>query len=482
MLDNSDKFDFIPLPENINFNENSNVVIEIKLTKKEKNYLNHKRKRSPEISLISNIVNKEEEKKEIKFKFQDFSKNALSVIFSFLTFNDLLKLKNVGCRNIFNYINELIEMKKNKGCFKLKLMKTIKANIPLSDSDSIPCKKYFCSNLIYSDSIPANSHIKYMIYHKQSNKYYCLMKNAFNYYFCSYSKEEISANKYKNYTILFSIKELDYIEKFQFIDENKVAFFSLTKIALYDISNSNNYKYNIIYLSHTCDYILFKKSLNLLIIPHSSYKYISFFHLSKSSLKKINKEKNKINIYHKINCDCKDGQIIDLCGNLIGYFCSCIKHVKIIDCKKMKLKKIVKLNNTIKNVEINKKYLIVYTADNCINFFDSVTFEKKYDYQLAKCDIKNILLFEPFYFDNIFFIIKNNNKSCLIYLEKDNSSFIPIDNEINIKEIKSNNYITNSLNKQIKEENDTMFEINTKMICDEYPKNEYIINDYTLIL
>ena len=148
----------------------------------------------------------------------------------------------------------------------------------------------------------------------------------------------------------------------------------------------------------------------------------------------------------------------------------------------MKLKKIIKLNNTIKNVEINKKYLIVYTADNCINFFDSVTFEKKYDYQLAKCDIKNILLFEPFYFDNIFFIIKNNNKSCLIYLEKNNSSFIPIDNEINIKEIKSNNYITNSLNKQIKEENDTMFEINTKMICDEYPKNEYIINDYTLIL
>ena len=50
MLDNSDKFDFIPLPENINFNENSNVVIEIKLTKKEKNYLNHKRKRAEKCS------------------------------------------------------------------------------------------------------------------------------------------------------------------------------------------------------------------------------------------------------------------------------------------------------------------------------------------------------------------------------------------------------------------------------------------------
>ena len=116
MLDNSDKFDFIPLPENINFNENSNVVIEIKLTKKEKNYLNHKRKRSPEISLISNIVNKEEEKKEIKFKFQDFSKNALSVIFSFLTFNDLLKLKNVGCRNIYNYI-KIDEVNQSKYSF-----------------------------------------------------------------------------------------------------------------------------------------------------------------------------------------------------------------------------------------------------------------------------------------------------------------------------------------------------------------------------
>ena len=485
MLSESDKFDFLPVSEKNN-NENRNEVIEVKITKKEKNYLNHKRKRSPEISLISNIVNKEEEKKEIKFKFQDFSKNALSVIFSFLTFNDLLKLKNVGCRNIYNYINELIEMKKNKGCFKLKLMKSIKANIPLSDSDSIPCKKYFCSNLIYSDSIPVNSHIKYMIYHKQSNKYYCLMKNAFNYYFCSYTKEEILANKYKNYTILFSIKELDYIEKFQFIDENKVAFFSLTKIALYDISNSNNYKYNIIYLSHTCDYILFKKNLNLLVIPHSSYQYISFFALKNSSPKRIKKEKNKINIQHKINCDCKNGQIIDMCDNLICYFCSCINNVKIIDCKKMGFVKNIKLNSNIKNVEFNKKYLIVYTDDNCLNFFDSKTFEKKYDYKLdklGKCDIKNILLFEPFYYDNIFFIIKNNNKSCLVYIENSNcDSFIPIDNEINIEEIKPNNYISNSLNKQIKEDDDTMFEINTKMICGEYPKNEYIISDYTLVL
>ena len=118
MLSDNDKFDFLPLPEKNN-NENNNDVIEVKITKKEKNYLNHKRKRSPEISLISNIMIKEEENSEIKFKFQDFSKNAFSVIFSYLTFNDLLKLKNVGSRNIYNYIKEIIEIKKNKGCFKL---------------------------------------------------------------------------------------------------------------------------------------------------------------------------------------------------------------------------------------------------------------------------------------------------------------------------------------------------------------------------
>ena len=482
MLADSDKFDFIPLPENIH-NENSNDIVEIKMTKKEKNFLNHKRKRSPEISLI-NMTKEElikEENSEIKFKFQDFSKNALSVIFSYLTFNDLLKLKNVGSRNIYNYIKEIIEIKKNKGCFKLKLMKTIKANIPLSDSDSIPCKKYFFSNLIYSDSIPSNSHIKYMIYHKQSNKYYCLMKNAFNYYFCSCTKEEISKNGNKNYSILFSIKELDYIEKFQFIDENRVAFFSLNELIIYYISN-NDFKYNIIYLSHTCDFILFKKNLNLLVIPHSSYQYISFFLLSRSSPKKIKKEKNKLNIQHKINCDCKNGQIIDMCGNSICYFCSCIKHVKIIGCKKMQFIKIIYLDSNIKNVEFNKKYLIIYTTDNCINFFDSKKFEKKYDYKLGKCNIRNILLFEPFYLDNIFFMIKSNNKSCLIYIEKNTSFVIPIDNEINKEEIKQNNYISNSLNKQIKEDNDTMFEINSKMICAEYAKNEFIINDYSLIL
>ena len=480
MLADIDNCCFLSFSENIN-NENSNDILKKKKTKKEKKYLNHKRKR---ISKIINLMTDEKliEKDNSKFKLQDFSKNALSVIISYLSFDDVLKLKNVGSRNIYNYIQELIELKRSKGCFKLNLKKSIKAKIPLSDSDSIPCKKYFYSNMVDMDFIPSKPHIKYMIYHKQSNKYYYLFKQVFNYYFCSCDKDEITDKEYENYVILFKIKELDYVQKFQFIDENKVAFFSIYKVIVYDISN-DEYKYNIIYLSHTCDFILFKKNLNLLIIPHSYYDYISFFVLNKSSTKGITKEKKKIVIQHENNCESKNGQIIELCGNLIGYFCSCFNYVKILDCKKIEFVKNIKLNSNIKNVEFNKKYLIVYTDDNSINFFDSITFENKYDFKLGNCDIKDILLFEPSYFDNIFLLIKNNNKSCLIYFEKDNFfSFIPIDNEINNKGIKNNDYITNSLSKQINIDNDSMLEINTKIICTEYSKNEYIINNYTLIL
>ena len=85
-----------------------------------------------------------------------------------------------------------------------------------------------------------------MIYHKQSNKYYFLLKQIFNYYFCSCDKNEVTENGNMNYNILIKIKELEYVHNFQFIDDNKVVFFSLNTILLYDISN-DLYKYNIIY-------------------------------------------------------------------------------------------------------------------------------------------------------------------------------------------------------------------------------------------
>ena len=92
----------------------------INSSKKNKKLLNQKRKREEDNEFIidNNIQNKlikEENNNEIKlFKFQDFPKNYLIVIFSYLDFGDLLKIKNIGCRNVRNFINEIIETKKSK--------------------------------------------------------------------------------------------------------------------------------------------------------------------------------------------------------------------------------------------------------------------------------------------------------------------------------------------------------------------------------
>ena len=480
MLGGNTHYDFLPLSENIN-NEIANSILKFSVTKKEKQYLNHKRKRISDNVLTD--VKKLIDEEDSKFKLQDFSKYVLSVIFSFLSFDELLKLKNVGCRNIHNYIIELFGIKRSKGCFKFKLMKSIKTNVFLSDkSSSNLSKNYLFSNLIDMVTVPSLTHIKYMIYHKQSNKYYFLLKQIFNYYFCSCDKNEVTENGNMNYNILIKIKELEYVHNFQFIDDNKVVFFSLNTILLYDISN-DLYKYNIIYLSHTCDFILFKKNLNLLVVPHSSYQFISFFDLNKAKTKKIKKEKCKITIMHEKNCSCENAEIVDICENLICYFCPCFNYVKIIDCKKMKFIEDIKLNSNVKNVELNNKYLIVYTADNSINFFDKLTLDKRYNFKLGNCGIKKILLFEPSYFHNIFLVIKNNNESCLMYIESDKYfSYVLIDNEICIQEMKNNKFITNSFNNQTKDDDDIMLEIKTKLIYTEYPERDYIINDYSLIL
>ena len=149
----------------------------------------------------------------------------------------------------------------------------------------------------------------------------------------------------------------------------------------------------------------------------------------------------------------------------------------------MKFIEDIKLNSNVKNVELNNKYLIVYTADNSINFFDKLTLDKRYNFELGNCGIKKILLFEPSYFHNIFLVIKNNNESCLMYIESDKYfSYVLIDNEICIQEMKNNKFITNSFNNQTKDDDDIMLEIKTKLIYTEYPERDYIINDYSLIL
>ena len=85
-------------------------------------FLKIKRKRSPlkDNSFISSKNSKkkkignEETDENIKFKFQNFSKNIFSIILAYLKIDDILKLKDVGSSNIHFVIRELLLNLKNK--------------------------------------------------------------------------------------------------------------------------------------------------------------------------------------------------------------------------------------------------------------------------------------------------------------------------------------------------------------------------------
>ena len=220
-----------PLKESIN---NINSLFKGKTSKKNRRLLNNKRKR--EFKSVSNIIKRriidEENNSNNKavpnsFKFQEFSKNALSLIFAYLDIDDILKLKNIGCRNVRNYINEIFQEKRNNGHFNLKLISSKKPNNNIMDSDSFPCKKYFYKNSLINCDVQKKSWIRYILYHKPSNKIYYLVKSIFNNYFCSCDTNKIITEKNWEEDIIFKINYLAYFKNFQFIDENKVEFFSL---------------------------------------------------------------------------------------------------------------------------------------------------------------------------------------------------------------------------------------------------------------
>ena len=71
MFSGNDNCDFLPLSKNIN-NEIANSILKISVTKKEKQYLNHKRKRISDNVLTD--VKKLIDEEDSKFKLQDFSK------------------------------------------------------------------------------------------------------------------------------------------------------------------------------------------------------------------------------------------------------------------------------------------------------------------------------------------------------------------------------------------------------------------------
>ena len=154
---------------NSNLNEyftSSNLLIKKDYsltTKKNRNYLRLKRKRSP-INLKDNdkcIISFERTKKKEKciklikeqktenvntIKLQDLSKNVFSIITSYLRIDDLLKLKNIGSHKIRLYIIELFElMKNNHNYFILNEVKSNKI-LFLSKYDSLLNKNYLIKN------------------------------------------------------------------------------------------------------------------------------------------------------------------------------------------------------------------------------------------------------------------------------------------------------------------------------------------------
>lgn len=476
-----DNQDFLPYNININMNMN-------KSSKNDKKLLNHKRRRRKEDNEFiidnnsKNKLIKEENSKEIKsFKFQDFPKNYLIVIFSYLDFGDLLKLKNIGCRNVRNLINEIIETKKGKGYFNLRLISSIKTNAFICDKDSIQCQQYFYLNLLNNYEVQNKLRIIYIIYNKSSNKNYYLIKTCFSYYFCACDViKKISASNWKE-DILFKIKELRHFDKFQFIDESKVVFFSLNTLLLYDL-NDNDYKYHLFLLDYNCDFVLFKKNINILIVPHVSFNYISFYSINKSLPKKVMKEKYKKEIIH-CNKTCENGQVIVFVDNLVCYFCSCSYYVKIFDVKKKEIVDNIRLESAIENIDLNKRYLIIYTVDNSLNFFDKNNLQHKFTFNLDKNGIKYISMIKPFY-DNIFLVVKKNNKMCLMYLENNYFSFVPLDNQLNVDVIENKKFIVNSLfkGKIVDDDDEILFKLNTKMIYmkDFNSINECFINDFVI--
>ena len=429
-----------------------------------KKYLNLKRKRSPNKQKsgiqsagkvqykTKNIFNlsknkekaksteiKKEEQHPNTIKFQNFSNNIFSIIFSFLRIDDLLKLKNIGSHNIRIYINELFELMKNdnKG---LVLNEIICRNNPyINYYDSLNSKKYFLMNGYSKENnnnnnLKNNVKIKYILFHKPTNKYYYLIHNIFNNYFC-YSEIDIpDGNKNLEKKTLFKLPGKDYYEKFQFLEEYKqseVAFFSINKILLYNITTKQ--KDHCIILNSSCDFVLYKKENKLLIVPNSSNE-VEFFKIYNSTsiireqkyILKVGEKNTENPIILNLNDNINNNDV-DEYDSLICVYCRGDKKIFIFDCKLYKIVNEIVSNNNINRVNIDKNYLIAITEQN-INYYSFNNKECNFvnSFNLNKiCKIENInhiSFLNSKYLDNLFILIarynnQNKYKPILLYLE-----------------------------------------------------------------
>ena len=442
-----------------------------------KKYLSLKRKRSPnnskdDIKSIENLRNLItispppkilKERKIETIKFQNFSKNVLSIITSYLRIDDLLKLKNIGSRNIRLFINELFDMmKNNNNYFALKEIKS-KKNTYIHDYDSLLCKQYTLKNIYKKNLNCKNSYtIKYALYHSLTKKNYYITHYLFYYYFCSSEidnkngdgNEDEDALLNGKFDIIFKLPSGDYYEQFQFLDEYKegeVAIFSLQKILLFNIFT--NKKDHSIYLTTSCDHIFFIKELKLLLAPlaHGEIEFFKIYTSKKSIKNAINKlclgEK-----YYEKNCldilIFKDYINNNIYNNLICIYYSGGTKIIIYDCKLMKKIKEIRSKSRITKINLNSQFLITIIDDKFINYYSINNNEYSYikSFNLNDiCNVNNIeyiSLINSIYINNVFILLihvpnKKIIKPVLLYLENRNDtndfyySFLTFKNEIN---------------------------------------------------
>ena len=442
-----------------------------------KKYLRLKRKRSPnnskdDLKSIENLRNLItispphtilKEKKIETFKFQNFSKNVLSIITSYLRIDDLLKLKNIGSRNIRLFINELFDMmKNNNNYFALKEIKS-KKNTYINDYDSLLCKQYTLKNVYKKNLKCTNSYtIKYALYHSLTKKNYYITHYLFYYYFCSSEidnnngdgNEDEDALLDGKFDIIFKLPSGDYYEKFQFLDEYKegeVAIFSLQKILLFNIFT--NKKEHIIYLTTSCDHVFFIKELKLLLAPlaHGEIEFFKIYTSKKSIKNAIHKLCLGEKFYEKNCVDIlmfKDYINNNIYNNLICIYCWGGTKIIIYDCKLMKKIKEICSNSRITKINLNSQFLIAIIDDKFINYYSIHNNEYSYinSFNLNDiCNVNNIeyiSLINSIYINNVFILLihvpnKKIIKPVLLYLENRNDtndfyySFLPFKNEIN---------------------------------------------------
>ena len=404
-----------------------------------KNYLKNKRKR-PYNELKEGIqsakkINKgikidNEEDKQKSIKFQNFSKNVFSLIFAYLKADDLLKLKDIGSHSIRLYINELLCLMKDNNNLTLSEIDS-RTSIYWNCSDSIDCKKYYLMNNGQKIKINNSIKVKYGLYNNRTNRNYYLIHYKLKYFFCDSINNDTFVNLGKD--ILFVLPDNNFYEKFQFIEgfnNLEVAIFSLYNILLYNLLTG--LKDHFISIRHPCDFVLYKKELKLLIVPHFPDE-IEFFKIycGKSNIKESkhifkteedafqNKEVPIIlNFNDYINNDNYDSYI-------------CIynrksKKIFIFDCKQFKLVETIVTDYYIDRVNITNKYLIsitnttinYYSIDNKFSFlncFDLKDINKT-------SNIKYISSLDSKYFENMFLIIVQNQskkiyKPILLFLE-----------------------------------------------------------------